>query len=262
MQSFRLRKLRPSLVLCLILIAAGEPGTPQSSAGAAPPLKFPYAETLLYRVGWRMVTAGQATLKFTPAANNAWQLNLDLVSLGLVNQLYRVLDNYKLSTNERFCAVAVNLDAQEGKHHTATSIVFDNENHKLVSTVKDFVANDTHKTELAIPPCTYDIAGALLTLRASQLAPGMKFTLPVTNGKKLAYVKVEGLSKEKLTVAGKTYNTVRYETFVFDNVLYRRKGRLLIWISDDPQRVPVQMRFVFGFPLGDITLELEKVENL
>jgi hypothetical protein len=24
----------------------------------------------------------------------------------------------------------------------------------------------------------------------------------------------------------------------------------------------VQMRFVFGFPLGDITLELEKVERL
>ena len=101
-----------------------------------------------------------------------------------------------------------------------------------------------------------------MTLRASQLQPGMKFTLPVTNGKKLANVRTEGLSKEKLNLAGKTYNTIRYETFVFDNVLYRRKGRLLIWVTDDPLRVPVQLRFVFGFPLGDITLELEKVERL
>ena len=86
--------------------------------------------------------------------------------------------------------------------------------------------------------------------------------LPITNGKKLADVRVEGLGKEKITLNGKTYNTLRYETFVFDNVLYRRKGRLLMWISDDAQRLPVQMRFVFGFPLGDITLELEKSERL
>jgi hypothetical protein len=101
-----------------------------------------------------------------------------------------------------------------------------------------------------------------MTVRASQLQPGMKFTLPVTDGKRLANVRVEGLGKEKLTIKGTSYNTIRYETFVFDNVLYRRKGRLLIWITDDPQRVPVQMRFLFGFPLGDITLELEKVERL
>jgi Protein of unknown function (DUF3108) len=209
-----------------------------------------------------MVTAGQATLKLTPAANNGWLLNMDLASSGLVNQLYRVVDNYKLSTNEKFCGASVSLDAQEGKHHVVTTMAFDNENHKLVATMKDTVANKNETTELAIPPCTYDITGALMTLRASQLQPGMKFTLPVTNGKKLANVRVEGLDKEKLTLAGKAYNTIRYETFAFDNVLYRRKGRLLIWVTDDAQRVPVQLRFVFGFPLGDITLELEKVEKL
>src|ERR1700735_4864593 len=99
MQSFRIRKPRPSLVLCLILLGAGRRGVPQTTIGAAPPLKFPYAESLVYRVGWRMVTAGQAILKLPPTANNGWQLNLDLNSSGLVNQLYRVLDNYKLSTN-------------------------------------------------------------------------------------------------------------------------------------------------------------------
>ena len=131
---------------------------------ATPPPKFPYAENLVYRVGWRMVTAGQANLKLTSAANNGWQLNLDLVSSGLVNQLYRVLDTYKLSTNEKFCASSVNLDAQEGKHHNLTNIAFDNDNHKLVDTTKDLIGNESKKTELTIPPCTYDIAGALMTL--------------------------------------------------------------------------------------------------
>ena len=209
-----------------------------------------------------MVTAGQAVLRLTAAENSSWQLNLEINSSGFVNQLYRVLDNYKLLTNEKFCGTSVNLEAQEGKHHTLTALAFDNQNHKLHATVKDLVANQDHKDDIDIPACAYDIAGALMTLRNSRLAPGMKFSVPITNGKKLATVVVEGLSREKLVVGGKAYNTIRYETFVFDNVLYRRKGRLLLWISDDAQRLPVQMRFLFGFPLGDITLDLEKVERL
>ncbi len=213
-------------------------------------------------MGWRLVTAGDAKLRLTPTANNGWQLNMDLTSLGFVNQLYHVLDVYKLSTNDKFCALNTNLDAQEGKHHSITTMAFDSEKNKLLAISKDIATNVTKKTELDIPACTYDIAGAMMTLRASQLQPGMKFNLPVTDGKKLANVRAEGLSKEKLTIKGTSYNTIRYETFVFDNVLYRRKGRLLLWITDDPRRIPVQMRFVFGFPLGDITLELEKVERL
>lgn len=261
MPSLRIPKPNLSLALGLSLLATAQPQVPQSTV-ITPTPKFPYAESLVYRVGWRMVTAGQATLKLTPTANNGWQFNLDLASSGLVNQLYRVQDSYRLSTNERLCASSVNLDAQEGKHHNVTAIGFDNEHHKMLATVKDMVGSENKKVELDIPPCTYDIAGALMSLRSSQLEPGMKFSLPVTNGKKLANVRVEGLSKEKVSVGSRSYNTIRYETFVFDDVLYRRKGRLLVWITDDPQRLPVQMRFVFGFPLGDITLELEKVEKL
>jgi hypothetical protein len=261
MHNFGILKARSMLALSLTLLAA-QSGRPQQTISAEPPLKFPYAEGLQYRVGWRMVTAGEAKLRLTRTASDGWQLNLDLASLGFVNQLYHVLDSYKLSTNERFCALNVNLDAQEGKHHSITTMTFDSDRHKLLAISKEITTNVTHKTELDIPSCTYDIAGAMMTVRASQLQPGMKFTLPVTDGKKLANVRIEGLGKEKLTIKGIGYNTIRYETFVFDNVLYRRKGRLLIWITDDQQRLPVQMRFLFGFPLGDITLELEKVERL
>jgi hypothetical protein len=252
MQIFRIRKFRTGLVFCLTSLAAAQTA----------PAKFPYAEKLVYKVGWRMVTAGEADLKLAPSDNNGWQLDLQMTSLGLVNQLYRVLDNYKLLTNDKFCGVSANLDALESKHHTITTLVFDNQEHKVHLTTKDLVGTENKKSDVDIPPCVYDIAGALMTLRASQLAPGMKFNLPVTDGKKLADVRVEGLNKEKLTLAGKQYNTIRYETFVFGGILYRRKGRLLMWITDDAQRLPVQMRFVFGFPLGDITLELEKVERL
>jgi hypothetical protein len=234
----------------------------QQPAANDPPAKFPYAEALVYRVGWRMITAGSASLRLTPPAQERWQLNLDLGSAGFVNQLYHVSDHYRLSTNGKFCAQSVDLDAQEGKRHSITTMVFDNEKHKLSEINKDLIANATHKVELDIPDCTFDIIGALMALRAAPLEPGMKLMLAVTDGKKIASVRVEGLARERLSLNGKSYKTVRYETFVFNNVLYRRKGRLLVWLTDDAQRLPVQMRFVLGFPLGDVTLELEKVERL
>src|SRR5262249_30286102 len=141
------------------------------------------------------------------------------------------------------------------------TLTFDNQAHKLAATNRDLITNATHTDQLDISPCTYDITGALMTLRALQLEPGMRVILPVTDGKKLANVRVEGIGREKLTINGKSYNTVRYETFIFNNVLYRRKGRLLVWLTDDSQHLPVQLRFLFGFPLGDVTLDLEKVEK-
>jgi hypothetical protein len=262
MDSSQTPKRQPIFAVCLLALAAVEPGLSQNVMAAEPPLKFPYAEKLVYRLNWRMVTAGHATLRLTRGAIDGWQLNLDLASEGIVNQLYRVQDTYKLSTTDKFCGSMESFEEQEGKRRASSAMVFDYDRRKVAATSKNLITNATQKTELDIPGCAYEIAGALLTLRASQLAPGMKFTLPVTDGKKLASVRVEGLGKEKLTIKGVNYNSIRYETFVFDNVLYRRKGRLLIWVTDDAQRLPVQLRFMFSFPLGDITLELEKVEKL
>ena len=63
---------------------------------------------------------------------------------------------------DKFCGSSLDFDSQEGSHHTITAMAFDNENHKLTVNARDMVANTTHKTEMDIPPCTYDITGALL----------------------------------------------------------------------------------------------------
>jgi Protein of unknown function (DUF3108) len=94
------------------------------------------------------------------------------------------------------------------------------------------------------------------------LEPGKSGTLPVTDGKKMVNARIDAQSRENITVGGKTYRTVRYEAFLFDNVLYKRKGRLFIWFTDDADRTPVQFRFQLGFPIGTISLQLDKQEKL
>ncbi len=234
------------------------PGQQQSQKAS----KLPYPEKLTYRVEWRLITAGAATVELSHATPDDWQTSLNIESAGLVTRWYKVLDNYKVTSDEKFCAASSMLDAQEGKRHTVTRLTFENTRHKVEYDERDLLKNSTEKRELDIAPCTYDIAGAMEALRNMNLQPGKWATLPVTNGKKMAYAKVEAQAKESVPLPTKTYQTTRYEAFLFDNVLYKRKGRLLIWISDDPDRIPVQLRLQMGFPIGNVTVTLEKQEKM
>lgn len=190
-----------------------------------------------------------------------WQLNLDLESAGLVTRLYRILDTYQASSNEKFCAASSVLNAEEGKRQTVTRLTFENARHKVEYDERDLLKNSNTARELDTAPCTYEIAGALAALRASSLDVGKSAIFPVTNGKKMARVRIEAQARETVNVGGKNYQVIRYEGFLFDNVLYRRKGRLFLWLTDDPSRIPVELRFQMGFPIGTITLELDKRET-
>ena len=57
-----------------------------------------------------------------------------------------------------------------------------------------------------------------------------------------------------------TFKTMRYEVYLFNNVLYKRPAHLNVWLSDDRRRLPVQIRVRMTFTIGTINLQLEKHE--
>jgi hypothetical protein len=235
-----------------------------SAAGAqvqqTTPKPFPYREKLEYRVEWRLITAGIAQVEIAPLGPN-WQTRLKLESAGMVTRLYRVDDTYRSLTDAKFCGINSTLEAQEGKRHRLTTLAFDNPKHKLHYEERDLIKNTITSKDTDIAPCTHEILGALAALRMTHPEPGKTMMLPVTDGKKTVMARIEAQAKETLTLDSKTYQTVRYEAFLFDNVLYRRKGRLWVWMTDDASHVPVQIRVRLGFPIGSITLTLDKDEQ-
>jgi hypothetical protein len=254
----RFRSLQRALRAAILLLTlASRPGVARQAVDGS---TFPFPEKLTYRVEWRMVMAGSVVIEVSRDGAN-WQSNMNLESSGFVSRFLRVVDTYRVVSNERFCGISSLLQAQEGKRHTETRMVFDNALHKLSYTEQDFVKNTSDKHEIDIVPCTYEILGALEALRQLKPEPGKTTIFPISNGKKLVNAKVEERAAEKINVNGKNYSAIRYEAFVFDNVLYRRRGRLFVWVTDDPERVPVQLQFQMGFPIGGITLQLEKQEK-
>jgi len=253
---------RPVLAGLLVLTAGllhsqGETGRSQEH-GAGTKKEKPI-ESLQYAVEWRLIRAGTAVLSRTPKANAGWESDLHLESAGLVNKLYRVNDNYQSRFDSGYCASDFAMQAEEGSRRRDTKVLFDREKKKSSYLERDLVKNTVVlQKELEIPVCVHDVLAALAHLRGSRLKPGQSTQLPITDGKRLVMGKIEAQEKEQVKTAAGTFDAIRYEAYLFNDVLYTRKGRLLLWLTDDDKGLLVQVRVRLSFPVGTISLQLEK----
>ncbi|MGC8794433.1 MAG: DUF3108 domain-containing protein, partial [Bryobacteraceae bacterium] len=215
-------------------------------------------EELHYRADWRLVHAGNVHLSWSSnGTGGGWAVRLRIQSAGIVSRLYRVDDEYRALLDGRLCAVESTLRAQEGRKRREILVRFDAAG-KKASYVERDLARDTAlaSKEIDIPGCVHDVIGGLYRLRAMRLEPGEAVYLPISDGKKSVSARVEAQVRETLRIEDRTYQTIRYEAFLFNNVLYRRSGRLLVWLTDDEARLPVRVRIRLPFYIGTVTLDL------
>jgi hypothetical protein len=213
-----------------------------------------FTERLSYTIEWRLIHAGNALLETGP--NSAL---LKLESAGMVSTLYKVDDTYKVQFDAPFCATSSTMDSKEGSRHRETTINFDRSRNRAFLTERDLIRNTiVSKTEVQTPNCVHEVLAALQRLRRTRVDVGQSVQLPVSDGRKSAAVKVEAQEREQVKTPAGTFSTIRYEVNVLNNVIYSRQGRVFVWLTDDDRRLPVQIRLRMNFPLGTVTLELEK----
>jgi hypothetical protein len=221
-------------------------------------------EVLQYAVEWRLIPAGTAKFIWTAAPHSLIspnEIKLHLESSGLVSRLFRVDDDYSALLGQSLCAQSTFIAAREGNRNRETRVVYDERGHKAERVEKDLNKNTSTMDEVEIPPCVHDVLGGLMVLRNLRLEPGKTAQIPVSDGKKFAQVKVESERREDLNTPMGLRKTIRYEVFLFDNVIYKRTGHLHVWLTDDSSRLPVQFQVRLQFAIGTITLRLEKQGN-
>jgi hypothetical protein len=227
---------------------------PQSSPAAG----VPGNELLSFHVEWRLIHAGDAQLAWSRSATGGWAAHLHLESAGLVSKLYRVNNDYASQLSGELCVASATLKTQEGSRQRETDVTFDGARRKANYVDRDMAAGTTVSHEIDTQACEHDVIGGLYRLRAMRLEPGRSVEIPVSDGRKAVMARVEAQERETVKTDFGTYKTIRYEAFLFNNVLYRRRGRLLFWLTDDNRRLPVQVRVRLPFYVGTITLQLER----
>lgn len=217
----------------------------------------------VFAVEWRLIRAGTVRMQVEPVPDSTkGRAQVYAESQGLVAALYKVLDQYQ-ADYEDGCQIASVLNALEGRRHRETRITIDAARRRASYFEKDLKNNSTVKAhEIDVAACVHDIPGALMKLRTMKIETGKTAEIPVTDGKKFARVRVVAQEKVPVKTPGAgLVNAIRYEVFLFDGVIYQRNARLDVWISDDERRLPVQIRVRTQFPIGTITLLLEKEEK-
>ena len=232
-------------------------------APLASPQSLPARETLYYTVEWRLITAGKARLEWTsePQPRAGPQVNLRLESVGLVSKFFKVEDDYSANLNSALCGQSLQMTTHEGSRQRETKVTFDPASRKASYLERDRVKNAVLAAhEIDIPPCVHDVIGGLYFLRTLNLEPGQSTEVPVSDGKKSVMAKVEAQQREDVKTSEGTFKTIRYEVYLFNDVLYRRSAHLYVWLTDDRRKLPVRVQVRMQFAIGTITLLLEKVE--
>jgi hypothetical protein len=259
------RQLAPLLA---IVITSPPAAIPQAAFNSSPVLAPPPHETFDYAIEWRLINAGKAHLEWIAssaasasteaAAPTSGDVRLHVESAGVVSRLFLVNDDYSASLAPGLCVQSTLLEAREGSRHKETRVTYDAAGHKADYLEKDITKNTSTADEIAIPSCVHDLIGGLITLRFLKLEPGKTALIPVSDGKKFAMAKVESQRREPLKTAFGTVDTVLYEIYLFDNVLFKRSGHLHVWFTDDDRRLPIQLQVRLQFTIGTITFRLEK----
>jgi hypothetical protein len=218
------------------------------------------AHTLHYRVEWRLIHAGDIRFTWSPQLT-FYSAALQAESAGLVSKLYRVKDDYHVQMNNALCAQTVSIHAEEGKRRKQTNITFDRAAGKVFFFEKDLIKNTENTKEVEAAGCVHDYFGGLAKLRASDLAVGKSMEVPISDGKKFARVKIEAEERERIKTSLGTFNTIRYQVHMFNGALINKKARMYVWLTDDPRRLPVQLRVKMSLLIGTITMQLEKEER-
>lgn len=249
-----------------MLAASGFVCAQSAGTSAAIPAK----EVLNYAIEWRLIPAGTAKMTVSglpaaapvrSAAAPVSEIKLHIESAGLVSRLFRVEDDYTSLMGHNFCAQSTFLSAHEGNRNKETRVVYDSQVRRATWVEKDLVKNSTNTQGVDISPCVHDVLGGLEVLRSLRLEPGKTAGLPLSDGKKFVQAKVESQLREELKTPLGTFKTIRYEVFLFDNVLYKKSGHLHIWLTDDERRLPVQLQVRLQFTIGTITFRLVKEEK-
>ena len=225
---------------------------------------LPARETFYYSIEWRLITAGQAKLDWIapPQVGATWQATLHLESLGLVSKFFKVEDDYSVNLNQTFCALSSQMSSHEGPRQHETRIIFDGAFRKATYLERDRLKNTVFLSkETEIPSCVHELLGGLFYLRTLNLQPPQSAEVPMSDGKKSVLARVEAQAREEIKTPAGVFKTIRYEAYLFNDVLYKRDAHLYVWLSDDARRLPVQIRVRLQFTIGTITWLLEKHEG-
>ncbi|NIV16633.1 MAG: DUF3108 domain-containing protein [Aliifodinibius sp.] len=113
---------------------------------------------------------------------------------------------------------------------------------------------------LSIPPYIVDILASFYYVRTQDLRVGEPIYMTNHDNQKIYDLKVIVQKKERIKVDAGEFNCVVVIPRLKGEAIFKQKGELWVWLTDDEYKIPVQMKSKVA--VGSITTELTDIEGV
>jgi len=221
----------------------------------ASPSPFTKGETLNFRIKYGFIQAGTASLQVSEVADRNGKTNWRLLALaqstGFFDSMYKVRNSIESLWDPReHYSHHYSEDRVEGRHTTQNTITFDPEAK---------VARYHNGKMYPIPSGVQDALSAFYFTRYHALPIGGSFSFDYHASKVTQKLEVKVLGRQTVTTPAGTFNCVMIEPILKAGGIFRNKGRLVIWLTDDLRRIPVLMKS--KVMIGSISVVLQEIKQ-
>lgn len=225
--------------------AETRPGVPQP---------FKPGESLRFSVQYGFIHAGSAWLEVPEIVEwngrPSYRLVARAESNGFFSKMYKVRNRIEsLWDVEGRSSWRYFEDRHEGKFHANDTITFSGS--PLQAHYKNGQSYD-----LAGP--VQDALSSFYYFRTQSLPVGGSITFDYHASRKTAPLEVKVLGRQKIKTPAGKFDCLVIEPILKAGGIFKNKGRLVIWLTDDERRIPVMMRS--KVLIGSISVILQEVK--
>ena len=228
----------------------------QSIDRVVPNHAFQVGEKLTFMIRYGPIVAGTATMsipKITKLGNrDVFTIVTEANSSAFFSAFYKVRDRI-VSHMDRDGLFTWRFEKRlrEGKYRSDRFVDYDQINGWAVSSKKD---------SMRIPPCVQDVLTSFYFIRTQKLEVGKSLFIDNHSDNKLYPLEVKVHRKERISIRAGEFDCFVVEPILRASGLFMAKGRLLIWMTDDIRKIPVQMKSKIA--VGYITAELKEMKGV
>jgi len=214
---------------------------------------FAVGENLVFSLDYGFYSAGTATMSVIDSSfiNGGWCYHIltTAESNNTISAIYKVRDSVESYIDTRgIFSRRFEKSLREGGY--SSNEIIDIYQDRLLA-----VSTKEKRAYVEIPLHVQDILSSLYFIRTFDLKVGKKETVEVYADGKVYPLQILVHKKEKVTVEAGTFNCFLIEPILKSEGIFSQKGKMLIWLSDDKNKIPVKMTTKIA--IGNIAAKLK-----
>jgi len=225
-----------------------EPELPDSSdftrskavVDTLPALAEPFraGESLRFAVQYGFIHAGSAWLEVPEVSewngHRAWRLVARAESNGFFDKIYKVRNRIEsLWDQDSLFSWRYFEDRHEGRYTANDTMVFEPDS---------MCMRYKNGQSFPVPGPVQDALSSFYLTRFHALPLGGRIAFDYHASRKTAPMEVRVLGRERVKTPAGKFNCIVLEPLLKAGGIFKNKGRLVIWLTDDERRIPVLMK--------------------